>query len=180
MPYIEVPAVRAILTRDVLDTTGTAASVPESVIATAIEDASEEVDATLRSRYTVPFASPTPKLIAGITRDIAAWLTDLVYRQEKDYDSIDREPLLMRVTRARLLLTKLADGTFLLPPVVGGDDGGIGEATVINPYEPALFRMPRALVGCGSKGEFAEYGLEESDVYGPVRYGEYVAGKVGY
>jgi phage gp36-like protein len=169
VPYTEVPDVRAILTNDPLATQGTAASVPEAVIITAIEDAQEEVDATLRSRYTVPFVT-VPKLIAQITRDIAALLADLVYRQEKDYDSIDREPLLMRVARARAILGKLADGSFILPPAAGEDPAGaIGEATVINQYEPALFNK-QAILGHGDKAEYGEY-----DVYGPIRYGEYVA-----
>jgi phage gp36-like protein len=169
VPYTEVSDVRAILTNDPLAPQGTAASVPEAVITTAIEDAQEEVDAILRSRYTVPFAT-VPRLIAQITRDIAAFLSDLVYRQEKDYDSIDREPLLMRLARARAILEKLADGTFILPPIAGEEDqGALGEATVINQYEPALFNK-QAILGYGNKAEYAEY-----EVYGPIRYGEYVA-----
>lgn len=176
MPYTEVKDVRAILTRDLLDTQGTAASVPEAVITTAIEDAEDEIDAVLRSRYTVPFNS-VPRLIAGITRDIAAHLVDLVYRVEKDYDSIDREPLLQRVARARTILGKLQDGTYLLPTTDDGSasSGAIGEATVINPYDRTLFHR-RQFTGIGDKAEFAEYDISERDVYGPIRYGDYVAG----
>ncbi|WP_027947214.1 phage protein Gp36 family protein [Amycolatopsis taiwanensis] len=112
--YVTVAAVRAILARDPTNPVGTAAELSDADIASAITSAEAEVDAALAVRYTTPFADPVPQLVADLTRDIAAYLADLLYRQGKDYET-QQDPVLLRYQRAKDMLDKLAAGKRDLP-----------------------------------------------------------------
>jgi len=103
-----------VLTRDGEKTSGNAGSLDEEPIAKAIIDAQAEIDARLAARYTVPFV-PVPQLINTIAQDIAAYLADLVFRENRDYQT-DLSPIYLRYQRAQTLLGGLQTGEIRIPP----------------------------------------------------------------
>lgn len=103
-----------VLTRNAAETSGNAGSDDPDAIDKAIRDASQEIDAKLALKYTVPF-NPVPKLINAICQDIAAYLSDLVFRENRDYTS-DLSPIYLRYQRAEDLLGKLSTGEAIIPP----------------------------------------------------------------
>jgi len=141
MAYAIAEDVRAAVTRDANNTTGTAASMNDDQLELAIRAAQAEVDGKLRGRYTVPFADPLPFLVWQITVDIAAYRATLRFRQSKDLTETD--PVVLAHRASQHLLAGIATGTIDLD--VGGDDtevatstaGGIRRAR--NPYEGSLF-----------------------------------------
>lgn len=119
MAYAEAVDVRAILARDQAHTAATAASLTDEQIGDALVDASNQVDAALGFTYPTPFTlMPYPMLVVQVTRDIAAYLSDLTYRGTKDYGTSD--PVVLRYQRALQMLKDLASGASRLvdwPPV---------------------------------------------------------------
>lgn len=103
-----------VLTRDAADTSGNAGSDDPDAVDKAIVDAQNEIDAKLALKYTVPF-SPVPGLINAITQDIAAYLSDLVFRENRDYQT-NLSPIYLRYQRAEDLLGKLSTGEAIIPP----------------------------------------------------------------
>lgn len=148
--YVTVAGVREALARDVTAPTGTAASLGDADLEAAITSAQAEVDAKLSARYVVPFSEPVPLLVREITRDIAAYLADLRYRQGKGYES-DRDPVLLRYQRAQELLEKAATGALDLP---GVDLAGGGPARMrpINRYPGRLFATEDFGLGVDGEG----------------------------
>lgn len=147
MPYCAPDDVRAVLTRDVSQPIGTAASLDDPELTEAISGAQQEVDAKLAVRYTVPFPdSNVPDLVVKLTRDIAAYLADLTYRQGKDYES-DRDPVLLRYTRAQALLKDLSTGQADIegptPPTTSGALYGH------QPFEGSMFGLDSFNLGYG-------------------------------
>lgn len=134
MYYTTVLDVRLTLRGDTTET-GTAADLTEAQIATEIENAQDQVDSTLRTNYVVPFSQPVPKLIANITRDIAAYLCDLNYRKSREYES-DNYPIIRRWDRARELLEWLRTGVISLDSALVETPDITSE--VIHMYEPRL------------------------------------------
>lgn len=131
--YTTVEAVRGILSRDATKTApGTAASLDDIVIQQQISDAQARVDSALGNIYTVPF-TVVPEIVAQITRDIAAYLSDLVFRQSKDYSS-KLDPVYLRYQDAIALLASIASGQTTIPGQ--NNSGGIA---VENPYAGDLF-----------------------------------------
>jgi phage gp36-like protein len=116
--YTTTKAVQEVLVRDEadpVDVEGTGASTDEQdVIAKNIVRAGSEIDSKLSSKYTVPF-SPVPPLIEMIAVAIAAYYTDLTFRENRDY-STDLNPVYLRYTDAEALLLQLQQGTAVIPP----------------------------------------------------------------
>lgn len=137
MPYTTPDDVKAVLARDDTADSGTAASLDVDRLTQAIVDAETEVDGKLKVRYTTPFSDPVPEMVAQITRDIAAYLADLTFRQGRDFSS-DLDPVYLRYKRAQDNLKGLVDGTFTLEPV-GATSALTG--AVFNPYDGKLFEM---------------------------------------
>jgi phage gp36-like protein len=132
--YTTVEEVRSVLARDTTTTAGTAASLPDAALLTAVQSAEAEVDARLAVRYTVPFTAP-PELVAAATRDIAAYLADLVYRQGVDYET-DRDPIWLRYQRADKLITDIAAGTITI-----GGHAPHTETAVMRGHDPYVGSM---------------------------------------
>lgn len=103
-----------VLTRDASQVKGNAGSIDPDAVDKAIVDAQNEIDSKLAARYIVPF-SPVPSLINSITQDIAAYLADLVFRENRDY-STDLSPIYLRYQRAIALLGGLQTGEQIIPP----------------------------------------------------------------
>jgi phage gp36-like protein len=144
MAYVTPNEIRSIVARDEGQYDSTAASLSEAQLEEAIDSATNEVEARLSGQYIVPFSQPpdTPPLVAEIVRDIAAWLADLTYRQDTDYET-GNEPMLLRYQRALDLLSRLELGTLTLP---GADtpevpSAGSGTGRPINPYEGDMFTL---------------------------------------
>lgn len=136
--YATPTTVRAVLARDTTAPTGTAAELSDTVINTAITQAQAQVDGRLANRYTTPFVDPAPQLVQDITRDIAAYLSDLTYRQGKDYET-QLDPVVMRYQQAQTLLEQIATGHIDLPVAPGVTESGVMRG--IQPYSGNLFAM---------------------------------------
>lgn len=138
--YVQVEEVRAVLARDPAQAPNTAASLDVAAITSHIASAQAQVDGRIAGRYTVPFSdAAVPKLVVDITRDIAAYLCDLTFRQGLDYES-DRDPVVLRYQQAQQLLGQIATGAIDLPvPGGGGESGGLLVAR--NRYSGDLFGL---------------------------------------
>ena len=114
MAYTTPAEVRLVLTRDPNQTAGNAASLSDETIQGEIDSAQQRVDGRLALVYQVPFADPVPTLIRDITRDIAAYLSDLTFREVRDYGS-ELNPVYMRYKDAVALLEQIATGKTTVP-----------------------------------------------------------------
>lgn len=119
MAYTTVAEVKDILAKDAENVARTAASLSDSKIQEQIKGAEEEVNSRLGVRYTVPFTDPVPAVVEYITRDFAAYYSDMVYRQSKDFSS-ELDPVYLRYQRAMELLKDLASGDATIVPPDGG------------------------------------------------------------
>jgi len=143
--YVTADEVRQIVARDDTQHDVTAASLSDDQINEAIDSASNEVNSRLAAQYIVPFAEPpdTPPLVAEIVRDIAAFLSDLTFRQDTDYTT-GNEPMLLRYQRSIDLLTRLEAGTMTLigvPTQPEVPQSPSVSSSVRNPYEGKLFGL---------------------------------------
>lgn len=138
--YAQPADVVAVLARDTTDTVGTAATLDPSRLTDAISSAQAEIDARLTSRYTVPFPpGQVPAVVQMLAVDIAAYLATLLYRQDADLTAED--PVVLRYTRAVLLLRDLATGVADLPDTGSTVTQPVGAVSVRNPYEGRLFGL---------------------------------------
>jgi phage gp36-like protein len=137
--YTDADAVRIILARDLNQIDGTAASLTDEAIADAIAEAQARVDTRLSGQYDVPFTEPFPAMVMVITRDIAAWLAHLTFREVRDLTS-ELDPVHLRYKAAEALLIDLQNGKTTLPDAPGSDPGESGKASiVINETSSDLF-----------------------------------------
>jgi phage gp36-like protein len=149
-PYATAEDVRAAVTRDPGNNTGTAATMADAQLELAIRAAQAEVDAALRGRYTVPFPPPIPFLVWQITVDIAAYRATLRYRQGKDLTQADPVALTHQV--ARQLLGSIAAGKSDLDV---GDGSTVEESTAggirpaRQPYDGQMFGLADFGLGVG-------------------------------
>lgn len=116
-PYCTPDEVRHVLAAgaDEIDTAETAASLGDSALAGAIEDAQNEVDGKLAARYSgIPFvAADVPPIVKSITMNIAAYLATLTFR--RTLDMTDQDPVSLRYARAEANLTAIVKGQMDLP-----------------------------------------------------------------
>lgn len=146
-PYTDRAAVREMVARDSVSS-GTAASLPDATLDSAIGRASNRIDSMLGSVYTVPFpGSPdTPAMVVDIATALAAYDADLTFREVRDYQS-ELTPILLRYTEAMDLLKQLQKGLATLPDYVPPDpDPGAIDAPggdVIGVINPDLCEVVR-------------------------------------
>lgn len=131
MPYTDPDAVRLALTPggDQTDK-GSAAGLADPDLQSAIQDATDEVNAKLSGRYTVPFGDPVPDLVATITVSIAGYLATLTYRRGDPLDPA--HPVALRYQRAEQMLTQLQNGSATLSGVSTPPSSSVSEAVVVN------------------------------------------------
>jgi phage gp36-like protein len=129
-PYTDKDAVRIILARDLDQVDGTAASLTDEAIDDAIAEAQARVDTRLSGNYDVPFENTIPAMVVVITRDIAAWLAHLTFREVRDLNS-ELDPVHLRYKAAESLLIDLQNGRTTLPDVPGADPGESGKASIV-------------------------------------------------
>jgi len=124
--YSTVERVQQALARNTQDTAGTAASLGTDVILQNIAEADREIDGRLTSIYSTPF-NPVPETIQDISTAIAAYLSDLTYREVRDYANPQANPVVLRYQRAQALLKSLASGEMdLVGATPTSDQGGNG------------------------------------------------------
>lgn len=137
--YSSLVDVRNALTSGgTVETATTAASLPDAVITDQIKEADALIFSYL-SDYAIqqdpddPSVATTP--VRYWSRDIAAFLSTLVYKRSKDLPA--DEPIRLRFNIIMSLLTDIRDGkgSIDLPPA-GGDDTDIA---VVNLYEGHLW-----------------------------------------
>lgn len=115
MAYTDPDVVRLALSPGGDDSdVGSAASLDDPDLEAAISDATDEVNAKLAGRYAVPFADPAPDLIKTLTTAIAGYLVTLTYRRGDPL--LTGDPVLLRYTRAELMLAQLQSGAMILDP----------------------------------------------------------------
>ncbi len=115
---------------------GTAASMSDAQLGEAIEEADQEIDAVLGGVYQVPF-SPTPPVIARISRDIAAFLATTTFRKN---DPMDRdEPVVRRHDRAQQMLGQARQGQYDVSDVAPVSTER--ESAVVNRRESDMFSL---------------------------------------
>lgn len=144
MSYTTPEVVQLVLARDIDQYDSTAAGLSTPQIEEAISNAQNEVDAKLALQYKVPFKDfpDCPPLVAEITRDIAAFLADLTFRQDVDYTS-ENEPMLLRWRRAQELLQMLVVGSIQLTGVDVNEPVARPSVrpTSINTYDGQMFSL---------------------------------------
>jgi phage gp36-like protein len=125
--YTSADEVRLVLTRDLTSTKGNAAGLENATIEENINSACQRINGALSLRYVVPFSDPTPTLIRDISRDIAAYLSDLSYREIRDYSS-ELNPVYLRYKDALKLLEQIRIGQVNVPgdPAPPPSTGGTG------------------------------------------------------
>lgn len=133
--YTTADEVRLVLTRSLEQTKGNAAGLEDATIEENIESACQRINGKLSMHYAVPFTEPVPKLIRDIARDIAAFLSDLTFREIRDYES-NLNPVYLRYTESLKMLDQLAKGELVVPgdPATPDPSGqsGMDAVAVIN------------------------------------------------
>jgi phage gp36-like protein len=119
--YVTEEEVRLVLSRNKDDVAGNAASLDDANMRDQIEEAQTRVDSKLATVYKTPF-EPVPTMIRNITRDIAAYLADLTFREFRDYGS-ELNPVYLRYKDAIKQLDEIAAGKIVIPGNPPPDDG---------------------------------------------------------
>lgn len=141
-----------MLTRDPDQTAGNAASLSDETLLSEINSAQQRVDGRLAQVYRVPFDDPVPTLIRDITRDIAAYLSDLTFREVRDYGS-ELNPVYLRYKDALALLEQIATGKTSVPGDPVPPESEAGSMTVLDVYSGGqtplgdIFDEPRCRPG---------------------------------
>lgn len=138
--YTTVQEVKDILAKDADNVSRTAASLSDAKIEEQIKGAVEEVNSRLGVRYSVPFADPIPAVVEYITRDFAAYYSDMVFRQSKDFSS-ELDPVYLRYKRAMKLLEDLASGAAVIVPPDGGSGSDEAQARGVSRSPGRFFTL---------------------------------------
>jgi len=175
MPYSTPNEVRLVLQGFADPTQGddpdyTPAQLSDAQLEYEISNADEEINATLRRRYSLPLPTPVPLVLRNLSIDIAAALLDMQFRGSREYAS-ELAPSRIRYDRARLILDRISTGDYPLyndgegPSMVGD------EAVVINPY-PGDVLLTREVFPRGLKTieGTAEYAVEPIPYYPYLRW----------
>lgn len=131
--YTTPDEVRLVLTRDLAQVKGNAAGLSNQTIQEQINSAMQRIDGRLALVYKVPFGDPVPRLIRDIARDIAAYLSDLTFREVRDYGS-ELNPVYLRYKDALALLEQIATGKTVVPGDPVPPEGEQGSMTVVDTY----------------------------------------------
>lgn len=178
MSYATLGQVRDVLARDLTHPAATAASLPDGQIQESLDDATSQVDSVLGFTFPTPFGTPYPRQVVTITRDIAAYLADLVYRGTLDYGGSTTSPMLLRYQRALQQLKDLQTGTAKLidwPPagdVVDQPEPEAGQVLMgVNAAAPELTRALRHH-GPDRLGAPGMIGVTQNPFFGPEFWGQ--------
>ncbi len=141
MGYITPEQLRLAIASKPEAVAGTAASLGDAELQTAIDNAQAEVDGRLSVRYKVPFAAPVPVLVRNIVTGKAIYLATLQWRGSKDLAAYD--PVILRNAEVDKLLREIVAGRAGLIELDGTaaptHAGGSGVGAPINPYQGQMF-----------------------------------------
>jgi phage gp36-like protein len=149
VPYTTRDTVRDLVSRTVATYPGTAASLSDEQIDTAIESAESLINAKLATGYRVPFPDGSvPVLVVRICNALAAFDSDQTFREVRDYSS-ELHPVYLRYKEALALLDQLQKGTAVLPDYEPPEDdsGGPDPAggNIVAVFNPNLCLVDEAL-----------------------------------
>lgn len=130
MSYVDREVVREVVARASATRPGTAASLSDPQVDSAIERAESKINSRLGRIYSTPF-DPVPLLVADIALALSAYDLDLTFREVRDYSS-SLNPVLLRYTEAMKDLEALQSGKATLPDYVPPDPD---EPPVDNPRD---------------------------------------------
>jgi phage gp36-like protein len=139
MAYSKVQDVRLILSgfsdpglQD--DPDYTPAMLGDAQIEWAIRDADSQIDSVVRRIYAVPLPDPVPDIIVSLSTDMAAVLSDNMWRGSREY-ATELSPARLLWDRCTRILNSVGSGAFPLYNVGEGPDQVGNESIVINPYD---------------------------------------------
>lgn len=141
----------------------TPAMLDDAQIEWAISDADSQIDSILRSIYMVPLPDPLPDIIVTLSTNMAAVLSDIMWRGSREYANELAPPRIMwdRCTR---ILTNIGRGSVQLYNVGEGPEKVGNESVVINPYAGDVLldrdvyphgNSPDVMAGGGGKVQYA-------------------------
>lgn len=135
--YSQPIDVRAVLSRDA--NTGdfdSPAHYADDQLTDAIKRADARIDLHLRSRYTVPVATPDD-LLRDYSSVLAAYYLSLTQSNNQDVEAND--PIRLRAAEIMGELKEILAGVILLPYPL--EDDGVGDVVVVNKYEGDMFLL---------------------------------------
>lgn len=174
MSYSTVEEVRTVLrgwVESPIEPDVTPSALSDAQIEYEIGNADEQINAVLRRRYTLPLPIPVPAILKNLSVDIAAALSDMIFRGSREYQS-PLSPARLRYERALLILDHIANGDYPLynageGPELPTEAGSI----VINPYKGDILLtkevFPRGYIPGENDAEFAEELIPFSPYLGP-------------
>lgn len=118
--------------------TGTAADLADPQLKDAISEAAARVDAYVGGSYTDP-----PDVIQFWTRDIAAYLATLTWRESKDLS--ENDPVRLRFIQTISMLASVAKGQLKVPLPEGSVASS--DAAVVNRHPQDLFTEQEFALG---------------------------------
>lgn len=140
MAYSTVQDVRLALSVGASGLDGTMSSeVSDDQIADNIAEADAQIDGYLSVRYAVPVTGTVPPLLKFLSRDLAAYLTQLTWLGSVDMGAND--PVKLRLERANHILDDLRNGKMTVPLDPAGDDTSQFDPYVLNPYDGSMFTL---------------------------------------
>lgn len=126
----------------------TASGLSEDQLLDAIKQADAKIQGYLPAGYTVPMEDiePNPTITVNVavlpfrywSRDIAAYLATLTFKQNKDVS--ENDPIRLRYEATMADLEAVAAGTYVIPPDAT-TEGTEQDISVINQYEGAMFGL---------------------------------------
>jgi len=165
MAYSKVQDVRLILSgfsdpslQD--DPDYTPAMLGDAQIEWAIRDADSQIDSVVRRIYAVPLPDPVPDIIVSLSTDMAAVLSDNMWRGSREY-ATELSPARLLWDRCFRILGSIGNGSTPLYNVGEGPDPVGNESVVINPYpgdvllDREVFPKGNSPDKAGSKAEYA-------------------------
>lgn len=111
----------------------TPAMLDDAQIEYAIVDASAQINAVIRKIYAVPLPDPIPDIIHTLSTDMAAVLSDNIWRGSREYAG-ELSPPRITWDRCNRILNNIGTGAL---PLYNAGEGPVpvgNESVVINPY----------------------------------------------
>lgn len=144
----------------------TPAMLGDAQIEWAIRDADAQIDGVLRRIYAVPLPDPVPDIVVTLSVDMAAVLSDAIWRGSREYSS-ELAPARVMWTRCMRILDSIGKGAIQIYNVGEGPDPVGNEAIVINVYEDDIL-LDRDVYPHGNSPDKASNKAEYTTV--PIPY----------
>jgi hypothetical protein len=129
----------------------------------AIRDADSQINSVLRKIYAVPLPDPVPDIVTSLSTDMAAVLSDNMWRGSREYAN-ELSPARLMWDRCTRILTSIGSGNYQLYNAGEGPDQVGNEVVVINPYDGDILldrdvypkgNSPDVMAGGDGKAQYA-------------------------